>query len=266
MPLGPLPGGTANVLGLALGLPRDPLQCAESICRLEPRRIDVGLVRSLSGAETPGEESAAPDRVFLMMASAGLDARVLSSLSPESKRLFGRAHIATQGVFEWWGYDYPGLVVEVGGEAHPASFAAISNIAHYGGPFRLAPRAELDDHTLHLLIFRSSGRLPTLDFVWSVLRGQHVDREDVLVRPIGPGSGWSSGARTAAPAASTPRSTATPSPSRPRWRSASPRRPCRCWRRPPRVSRGWCDTVAPYRRASRRVRSHRTGHRRTDPC
>ena len=191
VPLGPIPGGTANVLGLALGLPRDPLRCAESICLLSPRSIDVGLVRSLSGAltpgGTPGEETPAPGRVFLMMASAGLDARVLSNLSPEGKRLFGRAHIATQGVFEWWGYDYPGLVVEVDGEAHPASFAAISNIAHYGGPFRLAPRAELDDHTLHLLIFRSTGRLPTLDFVWSVLRGQHVAREDVLVRPIGPG-------------------------------------------------------------------------------
>ena len=182
VPLGPLPGGTANVLGLALGLPRDPLACAESICRLTPRSIDVGLVRSLAGA---GAET--PERVFLMMASAGLDARVLSSLSPEGKRRFGRAHVAAQGLFEWWGYEYPGLRVEVGGEVQPASFAAVSNIAHYGGPFRMAPAAQLDDRLLHLLVFRGTGRLPTLDFAWSLLRGRHVDRDDVTVRPLGPG-------------------------------------------------------------------------------
>lgn len=179
VPLGPLPGGTANVLGLALGLPRDPMACAESICRLEPRSVDVGVVRSLSreGAETPA-------RVFLMMASAGLDARVLARLSPERKRRFGRFHIAARGLSEWWGYDYPGVTVEVAGEVHPASFVAVSNIPHYGGPFRMAPQARLDDHTLHLLVFRGSGRLPTLDFLWSVMRSRHVDRPDVLVRPV----------------------------------------------------------------------------------
>lgn len=177
VPLGPLPGGTANVLGLALGLPRDPLACADAICRLEPRPVDLGLVRSLTEPEAPGS-------VFLMMASAGLDARVLARLSPERKRAFGRLHVATRGVFEWWGYDYPGVRVTIDGEIHRASFAAVSNIAHYGGPFRMAPSARPDDHTLHLLLFRGSGRLPTLDFVWSVLRQRHVEREDVIVRPV----------------------------------------------------------------------------------
>ena len=186
VPLGPLPGGTANVLGLALGLPREPLACAESICLLEPRAVDVGVVRSLA-PPSPAAGSERPERVFLMMASAGLDARVLARLSPERKRLFGRAHIAARGFAEWWGYDYPGLSVELDGEVHRASFAAVSNIAHYGGPFRMAPAARLDDHTLHLLLFRGTGRLPTLDFVWSVMRSRHVDREDVLVRPVGRG-------------------------------------------------------------------------------
>lgn len=185
VPLGPLPGGTANVLGLALGLPRDPMACAESICRLEPRNVDVGVVRSLAADGRGGPGAAdVPERVFLMMASAGLDARVLARLSPERKRRLGRVHVAARGLSEWWGYDYPGVTVEVAGEAHPASFVAVSNIPHYGGPFRMAPQARLDDHTLHLLVFRGSGRLPTLDFVWSVMRSRHVDRPDVLVRPV----------------------------------------------------------------------------------
>lgn len=177
VPLGPLPGGTANVLRLALGLPRDPLAAAERVCRLEPRQLDVGLVRSGSG-------DTSRERVFLMMASAGLDARVLARLSTAGKRRFGRGHILTRGLAEWWGYDYPGLTVEVDGETYRASFAAVSNIPHYGGPFRLAPSARTDDRSLHLLLFRGTGRAATLGFAWSVLTSRHVRRRDVTVLPI----------------------------------------------------------------------------------
>lgn len=177
VPLGPLPGGTANVLRLALGLPRDPLAAAERACRLEPRMLDVGLVRSGAG-ET------ARERAFLMMASAGLDARVLARLSPQGKRRFGRGHVLVRGLAEWWAYDYPGLRVEVAGEVHRASFAAVSNIPHYGGPFRLAPSARTDDRALDLLLFRGAGRAATLGFAWSLLRGGHLARADVTVLPI----------------------------------------------------------------------------------
>lgn len=177
MPLGPLPGGTANVLRLTLGLPRDPVAAARRICRLDPVEMDVGLVRSGTGPE-------ARERIFLMMASAGLDARVLSRASPAGKRLFGRGHLLARGLLEWWSYDYPGLSVEVAGEVHRASFAAVSNIPHYGGPFRMAPSARTDDRALDLLLFRGAGRAATLGFAWSVLRAGHMERSDVTVLPI----------------------------------------------------------------------------------
>ncbi len=172
VPLGPLPGGTANVLTFALGLPRDPVAAARVLCRLKPRAMDVGTV---------GED------VFLMMVSAGLDARVLASLDPGAKRRFGRAHIAARGLVEWWGYPYPPLTVAVAGAAEPASLAVVSNIPFYGGRLRMAPAARSDDRRLDLLLFRGTGRVSTLAFAWDLVRGRHVGRADVVARTLEPG-------------------------------------------------------------------------------
>ncbi len=172
VPLGPLPGGTANVLTLALGLPPDPLAAAGLLCRAEPRRIDVGRV---------GEH------VFLMMVSAGLDARVLATLDPLAKRRFGRAHIVARGLAEWWRYDYPALELDTPGGIETASFAVVSNIPFYGGRLTMAPAARLDDRRLDLLLFRGTGRAPTLAFAWGLLRGRHLARGDVVARTLAPG-------------------------------------------------------------------------------
>lgn len=169
VPLGPLPGGTANVLTLALGLPRDPLQVAPALCRLEPRPIQVGM---------------AGERCFLMMASAGLDAYVLAHLDPAMKRRFGKAGIALSGLGAWWSYDYPGIEVEADGAVHRASFAAVTNIPLYGGSFRLTPDARCEDESFQLLLFAGTGRSQTLSFALSVLAGSHLERDDVEVLTV----------------------------------------------------------------------------------
>lgn len=171
VPLGPLPGGTANVLTLALGLPRDPVAAAAALAHATPRPLDVGL---------------AGDRPFLMMASAGLDAALVADLHPLGKRWFGRVGIAASGLAAWWSYGYPPIEVLVDGDRHRASFAAIANIALYGGPFRLVPDARPDDRRLDLLLFSGIGRAATLGFARDLLRGVHLARPDVTVLPVGP--------------------------------------------------------------------------------
>lgn len=172
VPLAALPGGTANVLALALGLPRDPVAAAALQCRSRPRPIDAGLVGG---------------HVFLMMVSAGLDARVLASLDPLVKRRWGRGHVLARGFAEWWRYAYPALAVEAGGAVERASLAVVSNIPFYGGRMRLAPAARLDDRRLDLLLFRGAGRRATLAFAWGLLRARHLGRADVVARTLAPG-------------------------------------------------------------------------------
>lgn len=168
--LGVLPGGTANLLGLALGLPRDPVAAAAVLGNVPARPIDVGIA-----GETP----------FLMMASAGLDASVLATLDTRLKWRFGKPWIVTHGLLHWWSYHYSPVEVIVGGESLEASFAAVSNIPFYGGPFRMAPEAQPDSGFLELIVFRGTGRMATFSFALDLLRwSAHVKRKDVIVRRV----------------------------------------------------------------------------------
>lgn len=167
--LGFLPGGTANLLALALGLPRDPIQAAAVLGRLPARPFDVGLAGGIP---------------FLMMVSAGLDAALLAALDTRLKWRFGKAAIVWQGLHEWWRYPYPALEVIADGERLEASFVSVSNIPYYAGAYRLAPAARPDDGLFELVVFRGRGRAATVSFALDVLRAAHVRRRDVEIRRV----------------------------------------------------------------------------------
>ncbi|HEY4595699.1 MAG TPA: diacylglycerol kinase family protein, partial [Thermoanaerobaculia bacterium] len=165
--LGVLPGGTANLLALALGLPRDPVAAAAALLRLPVRPFDVGLAGGVP---------------FLMMVSAGLDAVLLATLNTRLKWLFGKPAIAGQGLREWWRYPYPALEVTADGERLEASFVSVSNIPYYAGAYRLAPAARTDDGRFELVLFRGTGRAATAAFALDVVRSRHARRRDVEIR------------------------------------------------------------------------------------
>ncbi len=168
--LGILPGGTVNLMALALGLPRHPVAAAALLCRAVPRRFDVGL----AGADP-----------FLMMISAGLDARALAALDSAFKSRLGRTAVLLQGIREWWRYGYPPHEVVADGEpAPPATFLAACNIPYYGGRYRMAPAARPDNGSLELVTFQGTGRAATLGFILDVLRGAHQRRPDVRIRTV----------------------------------------------------------------------------------
>jgi diacylglycerol kinase (ATP) len=168
--LGILPGGTVNLMALALGLPRDPRAAAAVLCRVPPQPFDVGV---------------AGGTVFLMMASAGLDARALSTLDQAWKTRLGRSAVLLQGIREWWRYPFPWLEVTADGERlPPASFLVLANIPYYGGKYRMAPRATTDSRRLELVTFHGTGRPATLAFILDVVRGRHTRRRDVAIRTV----------------------------------------------------------------------------------
>jgi diacylglycerol kinase family enzyme len=167
--LGVLPGGTANLLALALGLPREPVAAAAALRDLPARPFDVGL----AGGDP-----------FLMMVSAGLDSHVLASLDTRLKWRFGKPAILAQGLLAWWRYAYPALELVADGERLDATLAAVSNTPYYAGAYRLAPEARYDDGWLELTRFRGTGRGATLGFIRDLLRSTHLRRRDVEVRRV----------------------------------------------------------------------------------
>ncbi len=164
--LGILPGGSTNVLARALGLSLNPSVVARGAGRLVPVPIDVGLC--------DGEP-------FLMMASAGLDARVLERQDSPLKKVLGRTGVLLLGISEWWRYEFPGIIGSLDGEAFRAPFVAVCNIPLYGGPFRMAPQARFDDGLFDVVLSREPGRISALGFARDLALGRHQNRRDVEI-------------------------------------------------------------------------------------
>lgn len=167
--LGPLPGGTTNVVVRALGLPTDPLAAARELATGRVREIDVGR---------------AGDGLFLMQVSGGLDARVMAAVDPRWKRRFGRLAIAWTALREWARYRFPLFTLEIDGQSTTAAGFVVANLAEYAGALRIVPEARPDDRQLDLLLFRGRRRRHALGFALDLARGRHGQRHDVSTQPI----------------------------------------------------------------------------------
>ena len=136
-PVGFLPGGGANVLTRALGLPRDPVRAAERVVRGRTRRISVGRVNG---------------RRFGFAAGIGLDAEAVRRVDERGRsEELGRAG---NFAFAW---DLLRLVAERRGRFEPtleisghgrAAFVFVANADPYtyAGlvPLHFAPQARFE--------------------------------------------------------------------------------------------------------------------------
>jgi YegS/Rv2252/BmrU family lipid kinase len=166
--IAPIPGGTVNVIAKALGLPLDPIRAARSMADTEVIEADVGLC---------GED------IFLMQASAGLDAHVMGRLEPGLKRHFGKAAVALSGLMHFTTYDYPTIDLVADARRLTATLVVICNLPYYAGSWQMAPGASVSDQILDLVIFRGKGGIQTLAFARDFVLGRHLERQDVeLVR------------------------------------------------------------------------------------
>lgn len=168
-PLGVLPGGTTNVVAIAFGLPRDPVEAARRLCRAAPRAVDVGLCGG---------------RPFLMQASSGVEAYLMARLDPELKAWLGFAGAVLQALGVVLRYRYPQLELRVDGEPVTATGAMVCNIPEAAGPFRMVPEGKYDDGQLELLLFRGRGRAAVVSFCLDLYRGVHARRRDIEIRPV----------------------------------------------------------------------------------
>jgi len=110
----------------------------------------------------------------------------VTGLRPGLKRWLGPAAGMPALLGALLSYDFPPLRVAADGESLEGSWVAVSNVAHYGGRWRLAPQARADDRALDLLVFRGPGRLATVGIGMQVVlgAGRHLRRRDVTFRRV----------------------------------------------------------------------------------
>jgi diacylglycerol kinase family enzyme len=130
--LGVLPGGTANVLAMELGLGSNLERAIDRLSGCAPKRVSLGKIW----------QSDQPARHFLMMAGAGFDAQVVCDLNPWLK--------AKTGKFAYWVAGFSQIVKRVGqmetrinGGTYPCGFMLASRVRNYGGDLELARSASL---------------------------------------------------------------------------------------------------------------------------
>ena len=176
VPLAILPGGTANVLARELRVPIDLERAASQITKMQPSRIAAGMMRS----RTQGE------RIFLLMAGAGLDAQIVYHLDLDLKAVTGKLAYYVGG-FKQVFRPISEFEVTVDGRGYQASFALISRVRNYGGDLEIARRASLFRNDFEVVLFQGKLSLEYLRYLLgvairrvhrmkgcTVLRGQSV--------------------------------------------------------------------------------------------
>ena len=166
-PLAILPLGTVNVLAKEIGLPRSVDAIAETVAFGPSRPISLGLANG---------------RRFAVMASVGLDARVVEGVDLGLKRHIGK-----------WAYLYEALKQIIAapppplrlrfhdGEEEEVRGAIIANGRFYAGSFVAAPGADLEKPALAICRMTRSGRLAIPRYLVAMLLGRLAERGDYRI-------------------------------------------------------------------------------------
>lgn len=181
VPLLVLPAGTANVLSREIGTGNDAVRAAERLGEMEALDVTPGVLRNAGG-----------ERLFLCMAGAGLDARIVRLVSPGWKKKLGKLSY-WQGGLAQLGRRLEVFETRVDGRAYECSFALLARARNYGGDLWIARHANLLEDRLAVVLFEGESSLRYLKYFAGVvmgrltgMRGVHVLKaEHVEVRCAG---------------------------------------------------------------------------------
>ena len=190
VPLGILPGGTANILARELRIPLTPVRAARQFLRWMPHRIALGRARWCEPPVAPpaGQPArdgglAAPllppspqnrERYYTCVAGVGYDAHVVYKLSPWLKLRMGVAGYVLEAIRQLLHYSFPEFSLRLNGHERQGTFAVIHRTRLYAGWLHLAPTAGLHQPIFAVCSFPSRSRLRYLVYAAAVLARQHL--------------------------------------------------------------------------------------------
>jgi YegS/Rv2252/BmrU family lipid kinase len=182
VPLGILPGGTANILARELRLPLNPVRAARDLARWTPRRIALGRACWEGGQATPPAVEPATRiscRYYTSVAGIGYDAQIVYKLSSWLKTNFGVAGYVMEAFRQLVRYSFPRFSCRLNGHERQGTFAVIHRTRLYAGWLHLAPNADLFGPGFAVCSFPSRSRLRYLLYALAVLTRQHLRLRDV---------------------------------------------------------------------------------------
>lgn len=179
VPIAVLPTGTENLFARHFRFDRRPARLAAAIA---------------DGRVTPLDLGVAGRRRFSLMAGVGFDADVVTRHHAGRIARTGRVRPTHRAAYvepvlrSSFSYRFPELTVRVDDpgaeETIVGTTVFVFNLPRYALGLPFAPTALGDDGRLDLVVFRKPGPFRALHYLWLVLRGVHLRRDDVQHRRV----------------------------------------------------------------------------------
>lgn len=173
LPLGLIPGGIGNSLMHDLQT-TNPLKAAERIAGFAPQPMDLMKVEC-------------PDMTCYAFNIAAFGIMVSANIKAEKLRVFGHRRYDIAALWEIIFHRHHKAILTIdNGKAEEDDYAFITgmNTVHVGLGMKIAPRAEINDGKLDLLVVRRARRHQLIDMLRKVYSGEHVSAPQLEYRQV----------------------------------------------------------------------------------
>jgi diacylglycerol kinase (ATP) len=184
--MGLLPSGTRNVLAKSLDLPQDMNECCNNLVKGKPKKIDV-ITATVTSTVPQGKSSKLVTRVFLNAAEIGVGAEIIDRSKKIRSKIKSRLLSTIASIF----VTLPGYVSNMSEIVlddrrekirTKMTMAVIANGRFLGGGLKAAPKADVSDGLLDVVILKDSGSFKMLDDFVNLKEGEYSKKDDMLYR------------------------------------------------------------------------------------
>jgi diacylglycerol kinase (ATP) len=185
--MGLLPSGTRNVLAKSLDFPQDLAEGCNSITKGKPKKIDV-IIATVTSTEPQSKSSRLVTRIFLNAAEIGVGAEIIDRSKKVRSKIKSRLLSTIASIFVTlpsYESNMSEIILDDRREKihTKMTMAVIANGRFLGGGFKAAPRADVSDGLLDLVILKNSGSFKMLDDLVNLKEGDYSKEDDVLYKP-----------------------------------------------------------------------------------
>jgi diacylglycerol kinase (ATP) len=187
--MGLLPSGTRNVLAKSLDFPEDIVQCCSNFIVGKSKKIDVisATVSPSAGTEGSDGRSKPVTRIFLNAAELGVAAEIIDRSKKVRNKVKSRLVSTVTSLAVTLPYYESNLCeasIDDGREniITKMTMCVIANGRYLGGGFKAAPKANVSDGLLDIVILKDSGSLKMLDDFLNIKDGDYANEPDILYR------------------------------------------------------------------------------------
>ena len=176
-----VPSGSRNVLAASLGLPHQGIESFKHIQHMKKRKIDVIGV-TLTDKDDP---TIVRNRIVLNAAEMGIGAEIIDRSKRVRGKIKSRFLSTVAGIVSTLPtYESNECDIILDGEKKITSnitMAVVANGKFLGGGFNVAPRADISDGRLDVIIMKNSGSFKMLEKLVEMKgESQYINEEDIL--------------------------------------------------------------------------------------